>query len=120
MAATPYTPYVAGAFVQIGNTVTFLANTAQPTPVQCTTSTSNGISYCQYRIFNSGTQLVFLGYSANSTTANNNAVVVATTAASLPVLPGSLEIISAPCNAYFTAITSTSTSQIYITPGFGV
>ena len=120
MAATPYTPFVAGAFVQIGNTVTFNANTTAPTAVQAVTSTANGISYCQYRIFNSGGQLVFLGYGNTATAANNNATVVNTTAASLPVLPYTLEIISAPCNTYFTGITSTSNSQVYITPGFGV
>ena len=120
MAATRYTPFVAGAFVQLGNTVTFLANTAAPAAVQPTTATANGISYCQYRVFNSGSQLVFLGYGSNSTIANNNAAVVTTTANSLPVLPGSLEIVSAPCNSYFTAITLTGTSQIYITPGLGI
>ena len=118
-----YTSPNAGAFLPAGNTVTFLANTAAPTAVQATYTQSPNTgynSYCQYRIFNSGSNLIFLGFGANTTIADNNAVVVSTTANSVPVLPGSLEIISAPTNTYFTAITSSGTSQIYITPGFGV
>ena len=62
---------------------------------------------------------------------NNNEVVmsvgttsggatVTTSATGVPVLPGTLEIFSFPTNSYFTAITSSGTSQIYVTPGFGV
>ena len=120
MAYTSGTP---GAFNPSGNTVTFLANTAAPTAVQAPltlTSNTSYKSYCQYRIFNSGSYLVFMGIGSNTTVANNNAVVVTTTANTIPVLPGTLEIISAPSNSYFTAITSSGTSQIYVTPGFGV
>jgi hypothetical protein len=115
-----YTPSVSGAFNPIGNTVTFLANTLAPAAVQCLTSSANNISYCQYRIFNSGSSLVFMGVGANTLIANNNATVVTTTGNAIPVLPGSLEIISYPINSYFTAITSTGTSQVYVTPGLGL
>ena len=119
-----YQSGVSGAFNPIGNTATFLANTAAPTAVQVTyTPASNATgytSYCQYRVFNSGSNLIFLGVGANSTIANNNAVVVSTNSTGVPVLPGTLEIFSFPTNSYFTAITSSGTSQIYITPGFGV
>lgn len=118
--SSPYTPFVAGSFVPLGNTVTFLANTAVPTAVQAPQGLANNVSFCQYRIFNSGQNLIFLGVGANATTANNNAVVVTTTANTIPVLPGSLEILSFPVNSYFTGITSSGTSQIYVTPGLGM
>jgi hypothetical protein len=118
-----YTSPNAGAFLPTGNTITFLANTAAPTAVQCTYTQSPNTgynSYCQYRVFNSGSVLIFLGVGANATVANTNANVVTTSATGIPVLPGTLEIFSFPTNSYFTAITASGTSQIYVTPGFGV
>lgn len=115
-----YTPITSGAFVPLGNTVTFLANTQAPTAVQAVQTGANDLSFCQYRIFNSGSVLVFVGVGSNTLNANTNAVVVTTTANSVPVLPGTLEIISFPANSYFTAITASGTSQVYLTPGIGV
>jgi len=54
--------------------------------------------------------------SANATA---NAVVVSTTASSIPLLPGTDEILTFTPNAYFTGITSTSSANVYITPGDG-
>ena len=119
-----YTSPNAGAFYPVGNTITFLANTAAPTAVQCTyTQVPNTgyNSYCQYRVFNSGSALIFLGVGANAAAANTNAVVVSSSNTGVPVLPGTLEIFSFPTNSYFTAVTiGSNTSQIYVTPGFGV
>ena len=120
--SSPYTPFVAGAFVPLGNTVTFLANTTAPTPVQVVQGSANNVSFMQYRVFNSGTSLIFLGWGNTAATANTNAQVVSTTANTVPVLPGTLEILSLPCNTYMTAVVAanTSTSQVYVTPGLGV
>mgnify|MGYP006268326645 CR=1 FL=1 len=118
--SSKYTPGISGAFVPLGNTVTFLANTSPPTAVQAVQGGANNVSFCQYRIFNSGAALIFLGWGANATIANNNATVVATTANTIPVLPGTLEVLSLPANTYMTAITSANTSQVYVTPGLGV
>lgn len=105
------------AFTKLGNTVTFTANTSAPTPVQALSSTLGGN---QYRIINNGTVIVFLGYGTTSSEASNNAVVVSTTATSIPILPGTDEILSFVPNAYFTGITSSGTAAIYITPGDGL
>ena len=113
-----YNPSISGAFNPTGNTITFLANTQAPAAVQ--TFTVSNTSYCQYRIFNSGGNLIFLGAGANSVIANNNANVVTASGNCIPVLPGSLEIISFPSNSYFTAMTASGNSQIYITPGLGI
>jgi hypothetical protein len=105
------------AFTRTGNTVAFTANVAAPTPVQCISSTLGGN---QYRIINSGTVTVFLGYGTASSDASNNATVVTTTGLALPLLPNTDEILSFVPNAYFTGITSSGNAVIYITPGDGL
>ena len=105
------------AFTQLGNTVVFTASTSAPTPVQAISKTLGGN---QYRIINSGTITVFLGYGATASDASNNSAVVSTTGASIPLLPGTDEILSFVPNAYFTGITSSGTAAIYITPGDGM
>jgi hypothetical protein len=105
------------AFTKLGNTVAFTANTAAPTPVQAVSTTLGGN---QYRIINAGTVTVFLGYGSSASDASNNAAVVTTTGPSLPLLPGTDEILSFVPNAYFTGITVSGTAQIYISPGDGL
>ena len=105
------------AFTKLGNTVAFTAATSAPTPVQAVSTTLGGN---QYRIINAGTVTVFLGYGSSSSDASNNTAVVTTTGPSLPLLPGTDEILSFVPNAYFTGITSSGTAQIYITPGDGM
>ena len=105
------------AFTKTGNTVVFTAATSAPTPVQCSSSTLGGN---QYRIINSGSVTVFLGYGVASTDASNNAVVVTSTGNAFPLLAGTDEILTFVPNAYFTGITSSSTASVYITPGDGM
>lgn len=105
------------AFTKTGNTVTFLAATTAPTPVQCVSSTLGGN---QYRIINAGTVTVFLGYGVDAATANTAAAVVSTTGQAFPLLPNTDEILTFVPNAYFTGVTSTSNATVYITPGDGL
>jgi gamma-glutamyltranspeptidase len=105
------------AFTKTGNTIAFVANVAAPTAVQCTSTTLGGN---QYRIINSSSVTVFLGYGTSSSDASNNAVVVTTTGLSFPLLAGTDEILSFVPNAYFTGITSSGTANVYITPGDGL
>ena len=104
------------AFTKTGNTVTFIANVTAPTPVQVTNSTLGGN---QYRIINSGTTVVFLGYGVDSATANAAATTVTSSGPAFPLLPGTDEILTFVPNAYFTGV-STSSATIYITPGDGM
>jgi hypothetical protein len=106
----PFTPY--------GKTVAFIANTSAPSPVQASNYESAGMSG-QYRIINAGNQTVFLGVGNTSANATANAAVISTSGNSIPLLPGTDEILSFGINSYFTGITATGTSQIYITPGSG-
>ena len=105
------------AFTKTGNTVTFMASTSAPTPIQCSSTTLGGN---QYRVINSGTVTVFLGYGDTAANATASAVVVSTTAPSFPLLPGTDEILTFVPNAYFTGITSSGTASVYITPGDGI
>ena len=105
------------AFTKMGNTVAFLAATTAPTPVQAVSTTLGGN---QYRIINSGSVTVFLGYGTTASDATNNAVAVTTTGASFPLLPGTDEILTFVPNAYFTAVTNAGTANIYVTPGDGM
>ena len=103
-------------FTKTGNTVTFTATTSAPTPIQCSSTTIGGN---QYRVINSGTVTVFMGYGTTASDATNNTAVVTTTGASFPLLAGTDEILTFVPNAYFTGITSSGTASVYITPGDG-
>ena len=104
------------AFTKTGNTVTFTANTSAPTPVQVTNSTIGGN---QYRIINSGTTIVFLGYGVDAASATAASANVTSSGTAFPLLPSTDEILTFVPNAYFTG-TSTANAVIYITPGDGV
>jgi hypothetical protein len=107
------------AFIPMGNTVTFTANVSGsvPTPVQ---AVALSLGCNQYRVVNAGTVTVFIGAGATSANATSNAVVVSTTSQAVPLLPGAIEILSFPPNAYFTGITSSGTAVMYVTPGEGI
>ena len=105
------------AFTKLGNTVVFTAATTAPAAVQAASTTLGGN---QYRIVNPGSVTVFLGYGSTATEANTNASVVTSSGASLPLLPGTDEILSFVPNAYFTGVTSSGTASIYVTPGDGL
>ena len=105
------------AFTRTGNTVVFLAAATAPTPVQCLSTTLGGN---QYRIINSGSVTVFLGYGIASSDATNNSPVVTSTGPAYPLLAGTDEILTFVPNAYFTGTTSTGNASVYITPGDGI
>ena len=105
------------AFTRTGNTVVFLAATSAPTPIQAVSTTLGGN---QYRIINSGSVTVFLGYGSDGASANSNAAIITTTGTSIPLLPGTDEVLSFVPNAYFTGITATSNATVYVTPGDGM
>jgi hypothetical protein len=106
-------------FYQFGQTVTFTAGTSAPTPVQTSNVQQVDTNDQQYRIINSGSQVVYLGVGNTSALATSNATVISTTGNAIPLLPGTDEILSFTKNSYFTGITSTGTAQIFITPGSG-
>jgi hypothetical protein len=106
------------AFTPMGNTVIFTATASTPTTSAQAVSTTLGGN--QYRIINAGSVTVFLGVGSSSANAIANAVTISTTAASIPLLAGTDEILSFVPNAYFSGITAAGSASLYITPGDGL
>jgi hypothetical protein len=104
-------------FHPLGNTITIAAAGTPPTgqqaPINPATSTSAG----QYRIINSSSVLVFLGAGASAADAVTRANTVAT---SIPLLPGTDEVLRFGADVYFTGKAQTGTATVYITPGQGL
>lgn len=105
------------AFTPMGNTVALIAASTPPTPVQALSST---LGATQYRIINDGTVTVFLGFGDTASSATANTAIVTTTGKSFPLLAGTDEILTFNANQYFTAITASGTSNVYVTPGDGM
>jgi len=94
------------AFRASGPTVTLAASTTtarvQILPADVTTQHA--------RIYNSGTVAAFV--------ACGDVTVVATTAAGMPIAPGTVEVIG--CTSHIAGITATGTATLYLTPGSGI
>ena len=103
------------AFTPMGNTVTFTAAVTAPTPVHAVSSTVGGT---QYRIHNTGSNIVYLGFgnTALAATAAANASINGST---ISLMPNSVEVFTFNGSVYFTGVTSTSTSTVTIVPGDG-
>lgn len=103
------------AFVILGNTIAITAATSAPTGVQITGA-------LQYRVVNNGTITAYLGIGKTDAQAQTAAVipVSGTPATGIPLVPGAVEIISANDGAFFSAITASGSTTIFITPGDGV
>lgn len=107
MGIMPFTP--------MGNTVSFTAATTPPTPVRALSTTVGGT---QYRIHNSGSAVVFIGFgsTANAATAMANTSIAGST---ITMEPNSVEVFTFNANQFFTAATTSGTSVVYVTPGDG-
>jgi len=110
------------AFTSLGKTVKLVAAATAPTPVQVPSTTLGGN---QYRVINlSSNTACFLAYAQTEAGATSNCVIPTGVGANsttvLPLLPQTDEILSFVPNAYFTAITTAGTADLYITPGDGV
>lgn len=104
------------AFTPTGNTVTFTAAGTAPTPIQ---ASGNTLGPTQYLVQNAGFVTVFLGYGANSSVATSNAATITTTGNSVPLVAGSVQVLTLQPNLFFTGVASSNTS-VYITPGEGI
>jgi hypothetical protein len=103
-------------FTPSGNTVTFTAANTAPAAVQAVSTTLGGN---QYRILNAGSVVAFLGIGTTAAAANAAAVAVTSSGSAIPLLAGTDEIITFAPNAFFTAVTASSTAVIYVSPGDG-
>lgn len=110
------------AFAIYGNTVKITAATSAPAAVQVPSVTLGGN---QYRIINSSTtQGCFLSFAQDAATAQSNCVIPTgagnNSTRTVYLLPNTDEVITFVPNAYFTAITSANTADLYIVPGDGL
>lgn len=103
------------AFTPMGNTVSFVAAVSPPTPVRAVSTTIGGT---QYRVHNTGSVVVYMGFgdTANAATTMANTTV---TGATISLMPNSVEVFTLNANAYFTGATASSTATVNITPGDG-
>ena len=108
-----------GAFTPVGNTITFTANTSGnlPTPVQAT-GCSTG-SQCQYLISNSGVNNVCVGYGTSANATANAVIPTGTPTFCTWAFANTQIIITAGYGSYFTGITSSGTSVVYVQAGVG-
>lgn len=110
------------AFTITGNTCKLTAATSAPTPIQVSSVTLGGN---QYRVTNSSTSVgCFLSFASSAATATTNCVIPTGDGVNsqrvVYIAPNTVEIISFVPNAYFTAITGSSTADLYIVPGDGL
>ena len=103
------------AFTPMGNTVTFLAASSAPAPVQGVSSTGGAN---QYLVQNSGAFIVMLGVGSTAALATTNSANVTSTGLAIPLLPYTTQVFSLIPGAFFTGYCA-ATSQVYITPGDG-
>lgn len=104
------------AFTPMGPAVTFTAAASPPTPVQATSTT---IGATQYRVYNSGSVPVFLGFGATSAAATTMATT-SLAGSTIVLMPNAVEIFTLNANQYFTGATTTSTAAVYILSGDGL
>jgi hypothetical protein len=110
------------AFTVTGNTVVLTAAVSAPTPVQCSSVTLGGN---QYRIIKSSTTVgAWLSFASTAADATTNCVIPtgggANSTRTLYILPSTDEVITFVPNAYFTALTASSSAVLYIVPGDGL
>jgi hypothetical protein len=110
------------AFNPQGKTVVIAATTSAPTGLQALVDTKyTPQATGQYRIVNSGTVTVFLGFGPTAAEAAANAVapVAGTPSNAMALLPGAIEVLRFTPNTYFSGLSSAA-ATVYITPGQGL
>jgi hypothetical protein len=112
MSSKPFNP--------CGATIAVAGATSAPSGVQAT----NTVNATAHRIVNSGSVLVHVAFGEDASTAQTNAVIPtgggSNAKNSYAIPAGAMEVITAPANSYWSAITASSTATVYVTPGRGV
>jgi hypothetical protein len=111
-------PAAALPFSPLGTTVSFTAAVTAPTSAQAKSAAPTTRPAYQYRVVNSGDELVLLGVGVDDTAAKAAAASIA--AGAIPVLPGAVEILGFPAGSFFSGTTAANTSVVYVTPGEGL
>lgn len=111
-------------FQPIGNTILVAGATTAPTGVTTVTTGVAAEGCIQFRVHNAGAVTAHYAFGADGATAKANAVVPtgdgSNAKASYPLPAGAVELITAPRDTYWSALTASSTASVFITPGVGV
>ena len=110
------------AFNPQGKTIVVAAAAAAPLGVQAPVDSSGTTPPAgQYRIVNSGANIVHLGVGATAAIAQSNAVapVAGTPSQAIVLVPGAVGVFSFGNAAFFSGLASAATT-VYVTPGAGV
>ena len=121
--------YALRAFMPTGNSIAITAATTAPDGVQCLPGAVGnepgavGGGPAQFRVHNSGTVYVFMGFGASNTTAQTNANTAPAAGApaiAIAIPPGAIEAFTLPRSNYFSFKSASSTATVYMTPGRGI
>lgn len=110
------------AFSPLGETIVVAAAAVAPAGIQAPVYVKlNPQNAGQYRLINSGSTTVFLGFgpSAAEATANAVAPVAGTPSAAIVLVAGAVEIMRFAQDTYFSGLSSAA-ATVYITPGQGL
>lgn len=112
-------------YAPLGQTFVVKSTASAPTGIQVKPS---GIyddqAIAQYRVYNTGTSIAYLGYGLTADAAQTNANSATNYAAgnpgdAIPIAPGSVEILRFGVDMYFSS-RSASDADVFITPGEGL
>ena len=110
------------SFSPLGLSVVVAAAGVAPAGVQALTkSTSQSPNSHSFRIYNSGSAIVYLGYGKSASEAQTNSVAptAGTGRRCIAIPPGAAEILTFERETYFSGLTS-SAASVFVTPGEGV
>lgn len=109
------------AFYPGGKTIRVDGATTAPSGVQAVFDTSGP---CQFRLHNAGIVTVYVGFATTAALAVTNTVIPTGSGDNakyaMPLPAGAIEVISAPRDSFWSAITASSTANVFITPGGGL
>lgn len=105
-------------FLPQGNTVLITAAVSPPVGVQVPAFQA-AIQSTQYRIKNSGTADVAIGWGATAALAQTNAAIPGAASQSVLLGAGQTEIFTFPPGTFFSAAVGAATAAIYIMVGDG-
>lgn len=105
-------------FLPQGNTILVTAAVSPPSGVQVPAFQSS-IQPTQFRIKNSGTADVAIGWGATAALAQTNAAIPGAASQSVLLGAGQTEVFTFPPGTFFSATIGAATAPVYFTPGDG-
>lgn len=115
--------FLKAAFAPMGPTVAVAIGTGAPTvAAQVPSPGVNSQNSFGVRIYNPGANDVWVGWGATQAAAIANSVIptVGTSTLAVPIKAGTSAVLNFPVGTFFTGITTSTGSTLYLTPGLGI